>query len=233
MQSSIPIAILVFNNLTYLRNTLNQLQKWVPANDVWIMDHGSTYPPLLEFYQSEKCSQYKVFKIPNTGPRHIFQSKILGLLPNYFAVTDPDLSLNENMPAGFLHILADLTDHFNVYKAGLALSIAPEPDFDETLTFPLTGATVREVEQGYWSDHLLLPPYLEGVPIYKAAIDTTFAVYNKKFARNGFFDSIRVAGIYTCKHLPWYKTNIVPEAEDEFYRMNTRWSSYNHNRRRG
>ena len=43
--------------------------------------------------------------------------------------------------------------------------------------------------------------------MYAGWIDTTFCLYNKKYFYAGvnFLDAIRIAGNFTCKHLPWYK----------------------------
>jgi hypothetical protein len=58
-------------------------------------------------------------------------------------------------------------------------------------------------------------------------IDTTFAVYNKKyFRRDAPFEAVRVAGLFTCRHLPWYRDSRLPLQEEEFYRRTARVSTY-------
>ncbi|MDD1369258.1 hypothetical protein PTB13_15150 [Bacillus sp. MHSD17] len=48
------------------------------------------------------------------------------LLPDFFAVTDPDLAFNEKMPDNFLEYLKQLTIELSLFKAGL---IIPSSDF--------------------------------------------------------------------------------------------------------
>jgi hypothetical protein len=57
-----------------------------------------------------------------------------------------------------------------------------------------------------------------GLNVMKS-IATTFAVYNNHY------NTIRLAESYQCKHLPWYKINIVPKEEIDFYIKNQEHSS--------
>ena len=114
---------------------------------------------------------------------------------------------------------------FQSLKAGLALDISHDPNFNEVLRANNhnnhNNHTVRQWEQKFWS--VPLSQY-NNPKIYKAPIDTTFAVYNKKFINKGFFDAVRVADDFTCKHLPWYKNNIISEEEKKL--VNTKWTNW-------
>ena len=61
------------------------------------------------------------------------------------------------------------------------------------------GCTIYDWEIRFWHNKIDDPVY----EIYNSGIDTTFHLINKKF--NG--GSIRVAGNFTCKHIPWYTEN--------------------------
>jgi hypothetical protein len=66
-----------------------------------------------------------------------------------------------------------------------------------------------------------------GDPIYQAPIDTTFALYNKRYFRpEAHLAGVRFGGRYTCKHLPWYKDNGLDAAEDQYYREHQEWSTF-------
>jgi hypothetical protein len=72
--------------------------------------------------------------------------------------------------------------------------------------------------------------WLDPLPLdssYKASIDTTFAVYSKKFFKPvTFFAGIRVAGDFTCRHLPWYCDTGLAPGEEAYYRKTSKFSWY-------
>jgi hypothetical protein len=81
-------------------------------------------------------------------------------------------------------------------------------------------------EERHWSQELN-PLRPGGDPVYRAKTDTTFALYDKSFFDpNDFFASVRVAGRFTCRHLPWYRNNMLPEEEEQFYRSTEKCSYY-------
>jgi hypothetical protein len=218
--SDIPVIVIAFNNITYLKNMLKQLQeKKVKDENIWIWDNNSTYPPLLKFYE-EVSTKYNLIKNNgNYGPRIFTDPKVLDILPDFFAVTDPDLYFNKKMPDNFLEYLKKITIDLSVYKAGLALDLSDDPNFNEELRWH--NLTVREWEQRFWTSPL---SQYNNPKIYSAPIDTTFAVYNKYFINKGWSNGVRVADDFTCKHLPWYKNNIIPEEEKKMF--NTGWSNW-------
>jgi FkbM family methyltransferase len=225
-QSVIPIIIPSFNNPTYLRTMVLQLQKF-RFNNIIIVDNGSTFPPMREYLlQVEK--EVEVIRLrDNRGPRDIFLApENLPLLPKYFCVTDPDLEFNIALPGDFVARLAALTEKHRVGKAGLSLNIADAKDMRET-SFRIGERDwkIWEWEAQFWQDKI---DELDGKhPVYKASVDTTFAVYNKTYFRiETFLDAIRVAGDYTCRHLPWYKDIGIPDDEARYYTRAEKFSSY-------
>ena len=82
-----------------------------------------------------------------------------------------------------------------------------------------------EWETRFWQQQI--GKTLSGDPIYRAPIDTTFAVYNKRyFRRETHLAAVRFGGRYTCRHLPWYKDNGLDAAEDRYYREHQEWSTF-------
>ena len=66
--------------------------------------------------------------------------------------------------------------------------------------------------------------YHSSLEVYSAAIDTTFAVYNKSndnlCGNKKKFNSIRVAGNFTSIHLPWMINDPMPDGELNEYLIN-------------
>ena len=88
---------------------------------------------------------------------------------------------------------------------------------DRTFTIQGRAYHAAEWELQWWKDEI---GHLEdGSRIYRTVTDTIFAVYNKKyFTPVLFYDSVRIAGNYTCRHLPWYKDNGLDADEERVYR---------------
>ena len=130
------------------------------------------------------------------------------VLPEVFALSDPDLQFSSAMPRNFLEILSDLTRKYRTYKAGLALPIDPKQDVTQlmkqrVLTYPFPyqeNLSLRQWESQHARFQLADDDYI----LYAADIDTTFAVYRKSNYMGKFFDGIRVGGDFSAIHLPWF-----------------------------
>jgi hypothetical protein len=84
---------------------------------------------------------------------------------------------------------------------------------------------VWEYEARHWDTPLGDPDFAD--PLYLATIDTTCALYNKAhFDRRAPFEAIRVAGRFTCRHLPWYVDNGLPPEEERWYRRAAEYSYF-------
>lgn len=152
----------------------------------------------------------KVITLPdNPGPRFFFEHRpFYRALPEKFVVTDPDLEFNQALPKDFLSTLAQLTNEFGVGKAGFALSI-DGPLLDDEFFMGKKWTTIKDWESQFWTQPL---PNSLDVEAFDAPIDTTFALYDKRFLRRkDFFKAIRVAGPYSAKHLPWFSDNPIME----------------------
>jgi hypothetical protein len=164
----------------------------------------------------------------NPGPRHVFlDPAIYARLPRYFCLTDPDLAINPAMPPDFLGELAALAARERVGKAGLALDLSDRNAMrDEPMQIGERSWHIWEWEDQFWRDEL--PPLRPGGdPVYRAPVDTTFALYDRTFFDpDRFLDAIRVAGRFTCRHLPWYRERQLPEEEERFYRRTQSFSYY-------
>jgi hypothetical protein len=213
----VPVIIPVFNQFYYLKNTINQLQKFGLKNYL-ILDNGSSYPPLLDWYVD---TELPVLKYPgNPGPRDFYNNiKIWDILPKYFVVTDPDLQYNESMPENFIQEMIRLIEDYGIGKIGLALDISE----GEKMYPP-----VKTWEGNYWNKIIGYTKF--GDSIYQAATDTTFAMYKKRMHLSPhddqFFWAPRIAGRFTAKHWGWYYEQPTPKEELDFYnRTATKWYS--------
>jgi len=125
--------------------------------------------------------------------------------------TDSDIELNEKTPKNFIEDLKDIANHFNIDKIGLAIEYRDIPDTKYC-------RLVRKIEGNYWNNKL---DYKE-FELYSAPIDTTFALVKQK--KPFSYGAIRVAGDFTCKHIPFY-LNWGDMNEEESYIMKTSDSS--------
>ncbi len=205
---SIPVFIISFNNGVYVKNIALQFNKYdiVPIVIDNCSNNASTLTTLKELSDSGKISLVQSTK--NFGYLVGFLDPIYAILPDIFAYTDPDLQLNQDLPADFLLRLADLTKLYHVYKAGFALNLLEKEritasTIKRTFSYPIfleRNFTVREWETQYWTKQLAHPE----LEVWSAIIDTTFAVYNKKNFLGNFYDAVRVGGNYSAIHLPWF-----------------------------
>jgi hypothetical protein len=213
--SGIPVYVISFNQPTYLRNMITQLRGLgVAPEEIHVVDNASTSSPLRDYLAELESQGHRVHHMArNLGPYVVFHPDATLHLPSVFAVTDPDLQFDARMPSTFRADLVEIARRCDTWKAGCALTLR-----DAELFLPgpyFKDRTIEEWESSFWND--VVPGVTEdlgGDPVYRAPIDTTFAVYlwdrrpegfrpNDLFP-DGFFEAVRVAGRYQCRHLPWY-----------------------------
>lgn len=229
-ENDIPIVIPVFNTVSYLKLTINQLEERGLGDNVIVCDNNSEYPPMVEYLEELSKTRSVVFWGENLGPRAYSENKeICQSMPKYFIVTDPDLILNKDMPKNFIDKMKRIVDMYGVSKAGLAIDI-DSPEERERFFNP---HQVDLWERNYWSRPL--EQYPEKDQLYAAPIDTTFCLYN----RDRFLleidnvpgrmtcntSAIRIAGRFTCRHMGWWAEQPLTEEEYEFYKNTHTWSS--------
>ena len=231
LQTQITVLIPCFNNQTYSRNMLSQLNK-LGFENIIFLDNNSTDTNMIDFLHAIDNKEAKViFQGQNLGPRHcVLDADSREFLPQYFCVTDPDLQFNPNLPEDWLLQMIALTEKYQIGKVGFALDIS-EPELIKKVELNIRGQSfsICEWESQFWQDQL--ETLNSGDAVYRAHVDTTFAVYNKKYLNlnheEQFYSAIRVAGKYTCKHLPWYKQSIVSDTELTNYLQTSRvWNNW-------
>jgi hypothetical protein len=126
-----------------------------------------------------------------------------------YIVTDSDLDLT-GIPDDFVKVLRQgLNKYPDVFKCGFSLEINNLPTTE-------LADKVRALEQHYWNNPL-------DDMYFKAEVDTTFAMYNKKSysSLEEFLSGTRTNRPYTAKHVPWYYDNVDDISEDEQYYFRT------------
>lgn len=199
----IPIYINNFNWLTSTRRMVEYLRA-IPEADPIIVDNASTYPRLLEWYESQ-CP-VRVVRLPtNThGIRGVWDAVMDLPKKDYFVVTDSDLSL-EGVPRDMLDVLqAGLERHGDVAKCGLSIETKDVPD-----GYPMRGH-VLDWEQQFWRRR-------RDRQFWEADIETTFAMYRGRRWQFCYSPSLRADRPYTARHLPWYLTPRTMDDEARYY----------------
>ncbi len=201
----------MFNRLTWPRKMAEFLSD--TGCEVFLVDNGSTYPPLLEWYK--RCP-YKIYNLTyNFGHQSLWTCKIIkNHHPNisYYIATDHDLDIS-NIPHDYVDFLSkelefQLSNGSCIHKAGLSLEIADLPKNDQSLR-------VIDYESRFWQQ------WVGKNFFWKANIDTTFALYKFGTPYKEFTSAVRAPRPYTAKHLPWYQTKEdIKNNEEELYYYN-------------
>lgn len=220
IKKNMPVVVIGYNQFTYIKNMVSQLEKY--TSDIIVVDNNSTYPPLINYYEND--FKYTLLKQKiNFGHKVFEQRFVQDLVGDNYILTDPDLKFNSKLPTNFIKVLIDVSNYFQASKVGFALCIDAD-DIRNDITF--AGLSIKQWESVFWKNklHYQEDPSLE---LYNAAIDTTFCLINKKYS--GL--NIRIAGNYTCKHLPWhinFKQDLLPGEYEAYtqHNLSTNWFKY-------
>lgn len=214
-----PVFIPTWNNPTYTRSIVNQICKIGLKKQIVILDGRSSYPEMRVLLRELKAEGIHVIQMhANFGPRILCTQRILfDSLLNTFIITDPDLDLASISDSSFIGKMENISNALAVGKVGLALQIDDLPE-TSTLTIQMHGKmySIVEWEKQFWEKEIVYP----GAKVYKADVDSTFALYNKRHYKN-FYEAVRVSEIegssVAVKHLPWYLSRLPPQQEMKFY----------------
>jgi hypothetical protein len=191
---AIPILI----NARDLFVPLRQLVIWLLEAGytcIHVIDNDSSYPALLEFYNTMR-RDIRVFRLGmNIGHTAIWDTKILDQLgvTGPYVWTDPDIVPIKECPTNVLEFFwAALQTYPHKTKVGFGLCI---DDLPEHYRFK------REVitwESQYWEKKI-------SPKLYDAPIDTTFALYRAGAGYKPINAALRTGFPYLARHAPWYE----------------------------
>lgn len=225
LKKNMPAIIIGYNQYTYIKNMVAQLEKY--TSDIIVVDNNSTFPLLLDYYKND--FKYTLLKQKiNYGHGVVGCDFVQKLVGDMYIMTDPDLQFNAKLPDDFIKTFVDISNHFGAGRVGFALCI-DAPDLRTDVSYH--GLSIKQWESNFWKRRLYFPqrPTLE---LYDAAIDTTFCLCNRKSKNR---TDIRVAGNYTCLHLPWhkdFKKQLAPGEYEAYQQSNVsstwfkRWISF-------
>jgi hypothetical protein len=203
--ADIPVIINNRNRLTSLLKLLDWLEK-SGFSQIIILDNASTYLPLLQYY---KTTQHKViFLNENAGPLALWKNKELKskYCKKLYIYTDSDIIPHVDCPKDIIQRCVRLFMRYpRIDKIGFALKIDDIPEH-----YHLKEDVVGHESQ-YWQ-HQIRPD------VYFAPIDTTFAVYRPGAYGGHWLKSLRLAGLYTAQHWPWYQNSSKLDEEELFYK---------------
>lgn len=209
----IPIVINNFNRLTTTKRLADDLSKLGYTN-IHILDNNSTYPPLLEWYNSCPYTVKRLdsnmlwLAVYNSGYINTWLDK-----EPWIVYSDSDIELNSLTPPSFIQDMIEKMGKYKKTKGGLALRIDDLPD-------NVYANHYREWEKRYWIPDKQLEP-----DVYDAHIDTTFCVVKPGLPFD--YQAIRLAGNYTARHVPWYNDfNNLDDEEKYYLEHSDDWSTY-------
>lgn len=212
--ASIPVFITCRDRVDALPQLIDYLER-AGCSDIYLLDCDSTYPPLLELYES--TPHHVVDLGLNLGHQALWRAKVLERfgVDGRFVLTDSDIVPIEECPLDAIEYFGDVLDHYpDRLKCGFGLKIDDLPDH-----YRLKKEVVLW-ESGLWEKPI-------APRLYEAPIGTTFALYqpNAWFHR---IPAIRTGYPYMARHTSWYVNSDDLPDEQRFYRENvppdtTRW----------
>lgn len=213
---NIPLIIPVFNQLTYLKNLINWWRWYHPENLIHVVDNGSTYKPLIDFYSTIQNDNIGVYRFEqNTFIPNLKEFINNPNIPkfDYYIISDPDIMPHPNTPINFLEIWKSYIDNHNFHRVGFNLITKDLPSY------------LNEREMIIGNETELLSNKVcsyNGFDAFRAPIDTTFCLYSSK---NGGWKSPMDGGdwgnclrLFDAFHLGWYidGDNLNPEMKYYF-----------------
>ena len=195
----IPVIINNRDLLTWPKAMVEKIKTYKGVGDIYIVDNGSTYPPLLEWYKTRPC---KIIMEGNLGFGAPWLSGVVGnVIDPYYVVTDSDMGL-EDTPEDTLLYLADKLRLLNLDKVGLGL------DWQRVKPESMYYGRMQGHEKTRWAtSEVKSDVYID------VQIDTTFALYKPK---RYFIGGASTTFPYVARHLPWELSREDYEANEEF-----------------
>ena len=181
--------------------------------NIYIIDNNSSYQPLLDYYG--KTTHTVIRLNANIGYKSIWDTPIhLWFKGLPYVYTDPDILPIEECPLDAVHFFQTILARYPSFsKVGFGLKIDDIPDF-----YP------RKKEVIHWESKFWEKQFAQD--LYHADIDTTFALYRPNTRNQQWGKTLRTAGKYMARHLPWYEHPDFISEEEIHYQKSTIGSSW-------
>jgi len=182
----IPVIINNRDLLTWPKAMIEKIKTYTDVGEIIIVDNGSSYLPLLEWYDRNPCT---IIKASNMGHAGAWISGIVRELDSpFYVVTDSDLGL-EDTPDNTLLYLQEQLETLDLAKIGLGLNwgiVQKKSPYYERLNL-------------YEKDRWLKSPVKNNVYL-EVQVDTTFALYKSP---HYFIGGGSTTFPYVARHYPW------------------------------
>lgn len=196
--------IICRDRVTHLKQLVSWLER-AGQEDITLIDNDSSYPPLLEYYES---TPHKVVRVGGNAGHMVLWKKpgLVGDPYKPFLLSDPDVVPTEDCPLDAINYLEEVLKKYpHLTKAGLGLKLDDLPDHYHRKR------EVLKWEDQFWADKK------PDAPLYYGEIDTTFAIY-PKLGQYSTRNAIRTGYPYLARHMPWYADSANPTEEELYYR---------------
>lgn len=189
----IPVIINNYNRYTWVKELIGWLEK-AGMRNIYIIDNASSYSQLFDYYAETKHTV--ILLNANIGYKALWDTKIhLWFKDLPYIYTDPDLMPIEECPYDVVEYFKKiLIENDNITKIGFGLKIDDIPDYYAQKE------TVLEWEKKFWDNEI-------SKDLYKADIDTTFALYKPNQKGQQWGNTLRTGGVYQMRHRPWYEND--------------------------
>lgn len=183
---TIPVIINNRDLLTWPKAMLEKIKTLDSVGDIIILDNGSTYQPLIDWYNTNPC---EIIRVDNLGQTSPWSSGLVNKLGIPYVVTDPDLGI-DNLPKDTLTVLSDKLNQVpNLHKIGIKL------EFEYIGIESLMYNHLQSYEKHRWDNSR------ETSGVYtNIHIDTTFALYDVRYH---FIGGGSLPEPYMGKHYTW------------------------------
>jgi hypothetical protein len=152
---------------------LGELTKWLllhgmPTDHIWLIDNGSTFPPMMDLLEMAQNQGMHVVMQTNQGARALFKpggviEKAIGRDRSFF-ISDPDVVPTVTCYERLLqHLVRCMARYGQFNKIGLGLEIEDIPDH-----FPFKSQVVQH-ERSFWGPKA-------NIHLVPAAVATTFCL---------------------------------------------------------
>lgn len=194
---NIPLIIPNYNLLTYLKNFIIWWRWYNADSPIYVVDNGSNYEPLLNWYNANPENVIIVRYPENTFIPNLTDFLRTHPFP-YYVISDPDLMPHPNTPPNFLQVWKDAIDKHGYHRSGFDILASEIPAWNNKQGWIQGDENAIHTQEVQIGEHTG----------YKCAIDTTTALY--KSANGGWAapmnsrDWGNCLRIFNAYHLPWH-----------------------------
>lgn len=190
-----------YNQLYFLRNLVVQLRWYYPDNQIYVVDNGSTYQPLLDYYRD--INEYGSKLSIHLYEENDFVGNLSSFIAHeidaeYYVISDSDISIHPTTPPNFLEYFKRVIDEYGFHHCGFDLIYDDIPEWNPKK------AHIQYDEKCLHSKEFTIDNYSGWV----AALDTTFCLWKRSnkgwYAPMSGEDWSSSVRLFKAIHQSWY-----------------------------